>query len=200
MNYENFELHEFTPSAQEFEAESYEMEMAYELLNTENEAELNHFLGGLVKKAWSGVKSLYNSPAGQALKGQIIANAKSLGRRALPSLANKVGRYVGGDTGAQLGDRFSNWATNRYLNEYETGEPSEQDVAAARGIVRMTDQAARQVADMVQSGQSVGRQAGREAVLANAGHLQGAAHGNHTSAKQSGTWHRRGNKIILSGI
>lgn len=196
MNYENFEFHEFNPPGQEFEEESYEMEMAYELLNTQSEAELNHFLGGLIKKAWSGAKSLYHSPAGQALKGQIIAGAKSLGRRALPSLTNKLGQYAGAE-GSQLADRFGSWISNRYLNEQETGGPSEQDVAAARGIVRMTKQAARQVADAVQSGQPVGRQAGHEAVMANAGHLQGLANRN---TKHSGTWHRRGDKIILSGV
>ena len=170
MNYENLEGYELHPEiAHEFEYEMHETELAHELLNMEGEAELNHFLGNLVKSAWSGAKALYNSPAGQALKGQLVSGAKALGRQALPALGRAVGGYFGGGTGAQLGNRFGNWAAGRFLNEYETGSgPASQDLALARGIIRMTRQAAMQIAAQSQAGRPLNRRLVRSIIFRNA--------------------------------
>lgn len=256
MNYENFEAYETLPEiANEFEYEMYEGELAQELVNLQSEEELNHFLGGLVRKAWSGAKSLYNSPTGQAIKGQIISGAKAWGRKKLPEWGNKAGNWLGrkaggwvggklggpdgqqagadafGQAGSWLGGAAGNWAANRYLNEYEHEYETSGsggggvELAIARGILRMTRQAALEIAAAAKSGQPLGGNLVRSIILRNArqsfpnvnfperasggtprrvqsefedggGDDDGASFGQ----SNSGSWYRQGNRIILSGV
>lgn len=225
MNYENLEAYELHPEvAHEFSNEMHETELAQELLSVQNEGELNHFLGGLVSGALRGARALYNSSAGQAIKGQLISGAKSIGRQALPQLAGAVGNYFGGNTGGQWGNRFGNWAANRYLNEYENEAPNANNLDTARRLVRMVRQSAIQIASMAQAGQPLTRASVRGVMYQNASQAfpgirlpqarpsgftgaTGAAPMNTiTSAtsmapnSNSGTWYRQGNQLVLSGV
>lgn len=216
MNYETWGEYELHPDiAQEFSNEMYETDLANELLNTQTEAELDQFLGRIASTAWRGAKALYNSPAGQALKGQVVSGVKSLGRRALPALGNKIGGYFGGSTGANLGQRAGSWLSNRYLNEYEDEMEYEALLSAARGIVRTARQASALIGQRAQSGQPLNRQGVRGILMQVARqHIPNLASGTSNEqaddglgggdtpayTQSSGSWYRQGNQIIISGV
>lgn len=255
MNYENLEAYELLPEiANEFEYEMYEAELTHELLNLQSEEELNHFLGGLIKKAWSGAKSLYNSPTGQAIKGQIISGAKAWGRKKLPEWGQKAGGFLGrkaggwlggklggpagqqagadafGQAGSWLGGAAGDWAANRYLNEYEyeyeaaAAANANPEMAVARGILRLTRQAAIEIAAAAQSGRPLDPKLVRGIILRNArqqfpqmnfsnarrgtpnsGGIQSEYDDNGNGgapsySQPSGTWYRQGNQITLTGV
>ncbi len=99
--------------------EQMEMEMTYELMAVTNEMELNHFLGGLMKKALGAAKSaatgFINSSAGKSV-GNYLVNfgkktlpqlATKYGGQALGALGGKVGSAIGGKVGGQLGNTIA---------------------------------------------------------------------------------------------
>jgi len=215
MNYENFEAYDLN-SEVTFEME--ENELAYELLNVQSEAELDYFLGKLLKKAWGGAKKLYNSPVGQAIKGQVVSGLKSVGRQALPSLGAKIGGYIGGQTGSDWGNKAGSWIADRYLNEYEA--EYENELPLARKLIRTARQTAGHIAQQAQYGQPVSRRHVHgilsQAARQNFPGLLWAARGAgammqetdeptpppmpEQQAQNSGTWYRQGNQLILTGV
>lgn len=211
MNYENFESYELLPEiAQEFSNEMYEAELANELLNVQSEEELNHFLGNLIKGAWRGAKNFYNSSAGQALKNQVIAGAKSIGRKALPSLGSAVGGYFGGSAGAKLGNQFGDWAAGRFLNEMEMETAGGDQVDNARRLIQMVRRSSGRIAHLAQSGQPLNRntvhgvilQAAKQSFPSWIPDRTGPSYtgGGASAQTNTGTWYRQGNQIILSGV
>jgi len=253
MNYENLEAYELLPEiANEFEFEMYEAELTHELLNLQSEEELNHFLGGLIKKAWSGAKSLYNSPMGQSIKGKIISGAKSWGRKKLTDFGQKGGEWLGkkgggwlgnklggaegqqagadafGQAGKWLGGAGAGWLNNRFLSdeyEYEAAAAANAnpELAVARGILRLTRQAAIEIAAAAQSGRPLDPKLVRGIIIRNArqqfpqmnfsgpranqrgGGIQSeydddGGGGAPSYSQPSGTWYRQGNQITLTGV
>ena len=81
---ETFE-YEFESGAAQSESEVFneaeQMELAAELLEVRDEAELEQFLGSLIKKAGSALGKIVKSPVGQAIGGFL----KSAAKKALPS-------------------------------------------------------------------------------------------------------------------
>lgn len=223
MNYENLEAYELLPEiSQELTQEMNEYELAHELVNLQSEAEINQFLGSLVSSAWRGAKALYNSPLGQAAKGQLVSGLKSLGRKALPALGGAVGNYIGGSTGRNWGAKAGNWAAGRYLNEYEgefAGEyegeyegeySSPRNVQVARNLIRTARHAATLIANQSQSGQPINRRVVRGIITQSARQnfpgvrpaavTMGGDVISSPSQSSGGTWYRQGNQLILSGI
>jgi hypothetical protein len=68
-------------------SEAEEMELASDLLGITREAELDHFLGGLIKGAGQAVGKFVRSPTGQALGGVLTGAAK----QALPTIGSAIG-------------------------------------------------------------------------------------------------------------
>src|SRR5262245_22143012 len=95
--------------------ENQENELAAELLEISSEAELDHFLGDLIKKAGSAVGSFISSPTGQALGGLLKGAAKKV----LPMAGQAIGGYFGGSTGAQIGGKLASAASNLFESENE---------------------------------------------------------------------------------
>ena len=156
MNYEYNETQEFQPEFEfegEFGHETGENELAHELLNIQNEQELEQFLGGLLKSAWSGAKSLYNSPIGQQIKGQAVAGLKSLGKRALPGLGSALGGRFFGPAGAKFGGQLGNLAVRGLGLEFEGGAPIDRRYEGARRMVRIAKAASRRIAAYARTGQ-----------------------------------------------
>ena len=104
---------------QESNYEQLEMEMTYELMAVTNEMELNHFLGGLMKKTLGAAKgaatSFINSSAGKSV-GNYLVNfgkktlpqlATKYGGQALGALGGKLGNAIGGKVGGQLGSTIA---------------------------------------------------------------------------------------------
>src|SRR5262245_1320848 len=84
-------------------SEAAEMELAAELLSVSSEAELDQFLGGLIKKAGQAAGGFIKSPVGKALGGAL----KGVAKQALPVLGGVAGDVllpgIGGAIGSKLG-------------------------------------------------------------------------------------------------
>lgn len=131
----------------ELSNESMEMELATELLNVSNEAELEQFLGGLIKKAAGAVKSFANSSAGRAVGGFL----KSAAKKALPIVGRVAGTYFGGPLGGQIGSQLGSAASNLFELELEGLSNEDKEFELSRAYVRFANAAVKQA---VQSGRN----------------------------------------------
>jgi hypothetical protein len=182
--------------------ETDEMELASQLLEITDEAELDQFLGNLIKKAGRAVGTFVKSPVGRALGGILKGAAK----KALPVLGGAVGTYFGGPAGAAIGSRLATGAGKLFGLELEGMSAEDQEFEVARRYVRFAGTAAKNAA--ITPPTVPPQTAARTATVAAArrhapGLLRGAAVPPTASAGipgRSGRWIRRGRKIILLGI
>jgi hypothetical protein len=179
--------------------EEEEMELAAELLSVSGEAELDQFLGKLVKRAWRGARKLGSAAiqAARPLGGML----RTLAKQHLPGLARMAGTALGGPAGAALGGALGGAIGNALEAELEESEDRELELA--RRFVRVAGTAARGAA-FARSGIDPRRFARRALMHAARRHLPGmaSAGGDHAPAGsgRSGRWIRRGRKIILIGV
>jgi hypothetical protein len=167
--------------------EAEEVALATELLSLGQEDELDHFLGGIIKRAARSVGKAIQSPAGRALGGVL----KRVAKQALPMVASALAPGLGAPLAAAASDAFG--------LESEGLSEEDREFEAARGFIRFADQAARHAAAASTQGaspQQLARQAVTEAARRYAPGLlrQPAA-----VAPQSGRWVRRGRTIVLLG-
>ena len=73
---ESFEYDFEAEASGEVFSEAEQMELAAELLEIQNEAELEQFLGSLIKRAGSAIGKVVNSPIGKAIGGALKSAAK----------------------------------------------------------------------------------------------------------------------------
>lgn len=108
-----------------------ELALAQELLTVNSEAELDRFLGDLIRQAGSAVGRIVSSPTGQAigstLKGTAQAalnagmkggNAQAVGKAAGSYLGGKAGSWAGGSLGSAAGQRIGNYLGGRAGGQY----------------------------------------------------------------------------------
>jgi len=79
-----------------------EMELAGQLLEITDEAELDQFLGNFLKKAWSGISTMASTVA-KPLGGVL----KVVAQKALPILGGAAGTYFGGPAGGMIGSQLA---------------------------------------------------------------------------------------------
>ena len=182
-------------------SEEEEMDLALELLAVSSEAELDQFLGKLVKGAWRGLKKV-GSVVGKIAKplGGVL---RAVAKKALPMVGGALGSFipipgVGTAVGSALGS-----AIGKAL-EAETGGLNTEDrnVEVARRFVRIARLAARQAAAAPAGMDS--ETAVNQAVISAARRTlpnfqfdrgtAGAALG-----AQQGRWIRRGRQVVLLG-
>ena len=207
---EHFEFGEtetpFSGEMGEVFSETQEMELASEMLEIMSEAELDRFLGNLIKRAGGAIGKLVSSPAGRAIGGILKGAAKQV----LPTLGSAVGGYFGGPTGAKLGSQAASAAGRLFGLELEGLSGEDQEFEVARRYVRFAGEAVKNLA-LNQAGQDPRAAANAAAVLAAQalapGLLQAPAPRAPTApataslpTSHSGRWMRRGNKITLYGI
>lgn len=150
--YERFEPEHFEFAFEE-EAEVYgetetafteaeEMELALELLEVSSEAELDQFLGSLVKKAVGGIKKIggkFLKPLGGILKG--------IAKKALPFVGGALGSFIPiPGVGTMIGRAVGTAASNLFEVELEGMEQEEAELEVARRFVRFGGAAARRAA------------------------------------------------------
>ncbi|MGW8392169.1 hypothetical protein [Pseudoduganella sp. HUAS MS19] len=192
--------------------EAEEMELASELLSVTNEAELEQFLGGFLKKAASFAGNVIRSPVGKAIGGAL----KGVAKKALPLAGGAIGGYFGGPLGAKIGSGLASAAGSALGLEAEgemSGEDREFD--GARTFVKLAADTVNRAAQ-ARGGdpRQIAMQAATAAVRQHApgllgragqqGGQQGAAGrgmGGGAGATQgsSGRWVRQGRKIVLYG-
>lgn len=189
--------------------ENEQVELAAELLEVSNDAELENFIGDLISKAGSALGKFVSSLTGQALTGAL----KSAAKQVLPMAGKALGGYLGGSTGAQLGGQLASAASNLFETEGE-----DQEWEAANTFVKLASEAVKNAAQAPPGGnpRTIAQNAVLQAAQAHAPGLLsqkssnggqhaaagGEAHGPEQQQRghgRSGRWIRRGNRIVLMG-
>jgi len=182
--------------------EAEEMELAAELLEITDEAELDQFLGDLFKKVSRKAGRAIKSPIGRQLGGML----KGVAKKALPMGGKAIGAYFGGPAGGAIGGQVASTAGRLFGLELEGLSVEDQEFEVARRYVRLAGDAAQEAAAAPSgaSPQAVAQQAVAAAAQKHApGLAAGAAPAPARSARprsQSGRWVRRGREIILLGL
>jgi hypothetical protein len=178
------------------ETELQEVALASELLEVTNEAELDRFLGDLIRRATSAVGNLARSPTGKALGG-ILKQAAS---QAVPV----VGRAIGGmirPGGEEAGARVAKAAGNLLGLELEGLSAEDREFEMARGFVRFATDAARKAATAPPGAPpaAVAKAAATSAARQHAPGLlaSGAAAGWQPGRASGGRWKRHGRAIVI---
>lgn len=170
------------------------MELASELLEVQDEAELDQFLGSFFKRIGKGVRKV---------AGKLAPVLKGVAKKVLPLAGGALGGMFGGPAGAAIGSQAAGAAGDMFGLEMEGLSGEDQEFEAARQFVRFAESTARQLAD---AGASAGKEAIRDAVGSAASQFipglvrPGGGGRKNGKGGSSGTWVRQGNKIILSGV
>lgn len=210
---ESFEADQFEYQEQEsyeeetgvFE-EAEEMDLAAELLSVSDEAELDQFLGKLIRRAGRAVGKFVKSPQGRALGGIL----KGAARQALPIVGGALGTAIGGPAGGAIGGQLASTAGSLFGLELEGLSPEDQEFEVARRVVRLGGEAVKKACAAAPGldPRAVAKAAMRAAAKKHAPGLlrlmgevapTSAAAAMPGLAAQSGRWVRRGNKIVLLG-
>lgn len=217
---------EYSPELSNFEAEQYEFgeqewsgeqegemvlteaeeaELASELLEVSDEAELDQFLGKLLRRAARAVGSAVRSPIGQAVGGVL----KGVAKKALPLAGGVAGGFVGGPLGAKIGSGLASAAGGAIGLEGESYEQEDQEFEGAKQFVRLGADTLKQAAaaSPAANPRAVAQSAAISAaskhapgLLGTSGSTARTSTGTGTGRGRTGRWTRRGNKIVLYGV
>lgn len=174
--------------------ESEEMELAAELLEVRDEAELEQFLGDLIKKAGSAIGKVVKSPIGQAIGGVLKAAAK----KALPIAGTALGGMFGGPLGAKIGGGLASMAGNALGLELEGLSGEDREFEAAKQFVRFAGDTVKNAVAQPQGNPAAA--AGAGAQLAAQVHAPGLLGSGASRGAASGHWVRRGGNIVVVGV
>lgn len=198
----------FEGSWNEVLGEDEVLELTSELLEVQNEAEMDQFLGKLFRRVGRVAQGIMRSPIGQ-MAGQVLRKAA---RAALPHAGRILGTFVGGPAGTMIGGQLANMAGQALGLELQEMSGQEADFAAARQFIRFASDFLRRANQA--SGQPNPAAAVRQAVTGAAQKLapgllgrnlprlpirpvggRGRGHGHGR-----GRWVRRGRTIVLYGV
>jgi hypothetical protein len=180
-----------------------EADLAGELLELSTDHELDQFFGKLVK----GVSKFAKSPMGKMLVGTV----KGLAKKALPLAGSIAGNIVAPGVGGMIGGNVAGALGSALGLEGEGLVAGEEEFEVAKRVVRVTQQAAGQLAQDPRV--ATDPRGAVKSAVANAvrTHLPGLAGGDQASIPggvpvragtggRSGRWVRRGHRIILLGV
>jgi uncharacterized protein (DUF697 family) len=183
--------------------EAQEMELAQELLSVSNEAELDQFLGNLIRKAGSAIGKAVRSPVGQAIGGML----KGVAKKALPLAGGALGAWVGGPLGAKIGSGLGSLAGNALGLEAETMQQEDREFEGARHFVRMAGDIVKRTTSTGNADPRAAAQAATMAAtkqfapgLLNPAAAAAADAASSAPGGNSGRWVRKGNQVILYGL
>ncbi|HEX9669200.1 MAG TPA: hypothetical protein VGC93_06905 [Thermoanaerobaculia bacterium] len=181
-------------------SEEQEIEMAAELLSLSEEAELDQFLGKLIRRAGKAAGRFIRSPTGKALGGLL----RQAARKALPIAGRALGTFVGGPAGGAIGSKLAAAGGRLFGLELEGMSPEDQELQVARRFVRLAGDAATRAA---QASAAVAPQQAARTALASAARVhapgllrRGGGRVTGRRPGKTGRWMRRGNKIVLFGV
>ena len=174
-----------------------EVDLAAELLSVTNEAEMDQFIGRLLRTVGRGVRSFARSPVGRAIGGAV----RQVARTALPVVGGALGSMIPiPGVGTALGTAAGKALSKALEMETAGLPPEDREFEVATRIVRLADQAAR-VAAQAPPGANPNAVASRAIRSATQAVLQPAGGaGRAGGRRQRGTWVRRGNTIVLMGV
>lgn len=185
-------------------SEAQEMELAQELLAVGTEAELDQFLGDLIRKAGSAIGKAVRSPTGQAIGGML----KGVAKKALPMAGGALGAMVGGPLGAKIGSGLAGMAGTALGLEAESMQQEDLQFEGARQFVRLAGDVVNRTAsggngDPRALAQAAAVAAARQhapGLLNSAGGQGRGAAWVPATGNTSGRWVRNGNRITLYGL
>jgi len=122
--------------------EAGEIDMASQLLEVADEAELDQFLGSLFRRVGQVAGRAIRSPVGRYLGGQL----RGLARRVLPMAGGALGTLVGGPAGGMAGSQLASMAGQAFGLEIEGLSQEDQSFEVARRFVRFAGEAAKNAA------------------------------------------------------
>jgi hypothetical protein len=184
-----------------------EMELAAELLEITNEAELDRFLGKLIRRAGSLAGAALRSPLGRQLGGML----KGVARQALPVAGAALGNLIVPGIGGSIGGTLASSAGTMFGLELEGLSQEDQEFEVARQFVRLAGAATQNAAQMpsnmppAAAAQNAVAAAARDYApgLMRGGNVNMNARntgmGEQMGLRRSGRWVRRGRNIILFG-
>jgi hypothetical protein len=178
-----------------------EDELAAQLLEITDEAELDQFLGGLIKKVSKAARSVIKSPLGRHLGGLL----KGAIKKALPIAGGAIGNAIAPGAGGAIGSKLASSAGQIFGLELESMGEEEQEFEVARRLVRLAGMAVQNAAQD-EVGATDPQAAAKAAVVAAAKtHAPGLISPPQGSTgtrrgRSSGRWYRHGGKIILVGV
>lgn len=177
-----------------------EIDLASELLTVSNDAELDQFLGSLIKKAGRTVGRFVKTPIGRSLVG-ILRNAA---KKALPVVGGALGAAFGGPAGGMLGSRLASMGAGALGLEVEGLSEEDASFEVAKQLVRLGGAAAQRaaMAPATANPLAAARAAYLSAARRFAPGLVGGGAGSAIAGAggRTGRWIRRGNKIIVIGV
>ena len=182
--------------------EADEMQLASELLGVSTEAELDQFLGSLIKKAGSAIGAAVRSPIGQAVGGVL----KSAAKKALPLAGGALGGYIGGPLGAKIGSGLASAAGSALGLEAESMAQEDREFEGAKQFVRFAANTVKNAATSPASAnpaaaaQAAATTAAKQFLPGLVGGSAGAGIAAGAGRGQTGRWLRRGGKIVLYGV
>jgi len=197
-----------TPFARQSEVfdEAEEMELAAELLGVSDEAELDQFLGGLLKQAGQALKKVIASPLAHKLGGFL----KGAVKKALPAVAGAAGTVLGGPLGGMIGSKLGSATADVFGLELEGLSPEDQEFETARQVVRFAGEAVKQAVNAANAASTDNpHEAARQAVMKAAQKLAPGLLRPNTERSgvedvdpraKTGRWARQGRNIVLFGI
>ena len=182
-------------------SEEEEAELAAELLEINDEAELDQFIGRLLKKARRLVGGALKSPLLRPLGGFI----KGAIKKALPIAGGALGNMVVPGLGGQIGSRLASGAGGLLGLELEGLAPEDQEFEVAKQVVRTIGTAVQNAAQSPTAATDPQAAAKAAMVAAARTHLPGLLQGQQQRngaghRPRSGRWYRRGGKIVLVGV
>lgn len=202
-------MDDFNFQGEEEESESYGVadevfaddeveQLAAELLAVSNEDDLDHFLGGLIKKVGQTVGSAIKSPVGRALGGML----KGVVKRALPIAGTALGNMLVPGVGGMLGGKLASAAGSAFGLEIEGLSSEDQQFEIAKQFVRLASDATKAAS---QTSPSVNPNAAARTALTRAAQryapgLLGAGGLRFRGRATSGRWIRRGPHIVLLNV
>jgi uncharacterized protein (DUF697 family) len=184
-----------------------EIDLATELLTISSEAELDQFLGKLLKGAWRGIKKV-GSVVGKVAR-PLGGMLKGIAKKALPFVGGALGSFIPiPGVGTAVGTALGSAVSKALEAELEGMDPEDREFEMARRFVRLAGTSAKQ-AVLAQPGVDPQATAKAAVMAAAQQHIPGlrletsspmttsTAIGSRSS---SGRWIRRGRKIILLGV
>jgi len=204
--YEFENTFEFNPEMTSYESEQYEfgqpemgevfnenelMELAAELLEISNEAELDYFLGSLISKVGGAIRKAVKSPIGRAVGGVL----KGVAKKALPIAGGALGGYFGGPLGAKIGSGLASAAGSALGLELEGLSQGELEFEGGKQFVRFA-------ADTIKNAASAPphidpRAAAQAAAVKAAQKYAPKLLPHHAGKSRGGRWIRQGRNILV---
>ncbi|HMP79327.1 MAG TPA: hypothetical protein PKD54_07740 [Pirellulaceae bacterium] len=181
--------------------EEDEMALAAELLEVQSDAEMDQFLGKLVRRAVRGAGRFLRTPAGRIVGGIL----RNVARRALPIAGTALGTFVGGPAGGAIGGKLATAAGQALGLETAGMTEEEANFVTGRQFVRFAMNAARNAAAAApnQNPQAIAAQSVRLAAQRFAPGLLGTPARRISlppiTGRRRGVWVRRGNLIVIYG-